>query len=68
MPELTIVDYDANNKSEKALTTILKRHGATVEDWMEKDYGLKVFVSVPAGNISDLKNDINNNKNFSYDL
>jgi len=67
--KLTIVDYKNNKTSEKELTQILNRHDAEVVDYFEKDYGCKVFVIVPSEwELRNLKNEINKNKNFSYDI
>ena len=68
MAELTIVDYNATEQSEEVLTEMLRWHGATVNDWMEKDYGLKVFVTLPDSKLSGLKQEINRTKNYNYDL
>ena len=65
--KLTIIDYRNNKTSEKELVKILNRHNAEVTDYCEEKQ--KVFVITPSEwELRNLKNEINKNKNFSYDI
>jgi hypothetical protein len=45
--EIRIIDLHVTKKSEIELNKICNVCKAYIEDWMEKDYGIEVYINVP---------------------
>lgn len=56
---LRVVDFQTR-KDEMDLTRIFDKYGATVDDWMEKDYGVVCWCCVPPENLVSMKREIRN--------
>jgi hypothetical protein len=67
MVQFTVVDYNADEKSEVQLGPLVSTLNGTIDDWVERDYGLKVFVTIPDENVRDFKNTIGDMEGFDLD-
>ena len=56
---LVIIDFQTNATAESRVTKVLENNGAEIEDWMEKEYGIKVFVIVPDYNLARVRSAVN---------
>ena len=65
LPNLIVVDFQTR-KDEMDLTKIFDKFGVTVDDWMEKDYGVKSWVCVPPENLVSFKSEIGNFNGATY--
>jgi hypothetical protein len=44
MKKFSVIDFQNEKGTEEKLTEIFKRNRVRVIDWMEKDYGIEIFV------------------------
>jgi hypothetical protein len=63
--KIRIVDYQKEKKS--VLNRIFKVNKVKVVDWMEKDYGVVLFATVPKSNFISLRNEIERFRNFEIE-
>lgn len=64
MEEVRVIDYGKSPESE--LKEIIELHGGEVTDWMEKDYGVIVYINIPSHNVTSFCKAIRSHSN--YDL
>ena len=62
---LRVVDFQTR-KDEMDLTRIFDKYGVTVDDWMEKDYGILIWAVVPEESMNSFKGEIGNFNGATY--
>ena len=62
---IRIVDW--RTATEEETIAMFERYDAMVDDWMEKDYGLLMWVLVPKENVSEFKNEMYVSSNYHLD-
>ncbi len=57
---LRVVDFQTDQNTEIKVGEILDANGAEIDDWMEKEYGILLWVKVSDENRDQVKREIRN--------
>jgi len=67
LKENKIIVVSFTKKDDPKFAKVLKKNKATVTDWYDRDYGLKLDISIPSNKIKSFALDIEKMKDYKIE-